>query len=85
MERVIAVQTKPGYHEAWRPTAITFMGSLTVAAVTATALSLFHVIDATVLILIWNVGTAILSVGLTRVFGRTMSGWAAPRTCTAKD
>ncbi len=36
------------------------MGSLAVAAITATALSLFHVIDATAMILMWNVGTAAL-------------------------
>ncbi|RXG90406.1 NrsF family protein [Bradyrhizobium zhanjiangense] len=73
------------YAAPLRPTAATFMGSLAVAAITATALSLFHVIDATVMILMWNFGTAILFVGLAGVFGRKMFRWVAPRTLYAKD
>lgn len=68
-----------------RPTAVTLMGSLAVAAITATALSLFHVIDATVMILMWNVGTAVLLVGLGGLFGRRMFGWVAPRTLPPRD
>jgi hypothetical protein len=52
------------YAAPLRPTAVTFMGSLAVAAITATALSLFHTIDATLMILVWNVGTAVLFVSL---------------------
>src|SRR5712692_6156388 len=48
------------YAAPLRPTAATFMGSLAVAAITATALSLFHTIDATAMILMWNFGTAVL-------------------------
>lgn len=73
------------YAAPLRPTAATFMGSLAVAAITATALSLFHVIDATVMILMWNFGTAILFVGLAGIFGRKMFRWVAPRTLYAKD
>lgn len=62
------------------PTAATFVGSLAVAAITATALSLFHAIDATAMILMWNFGTAVLFVGLAGVFGRRMFRWVAPRT-----
>ena len=68
-----------------RPTAVAFMGSLAVAAITATALSLFHAIDATVMILMWNVGTTVLFVGLAGVFGRRMFRWVAPRTFYARD
>ena len=73
------------YAAPLRPTAVAFMGSLAVAAITATALSLFHVIDATVMILLWNFGTAVLFVGLAGVFGRKMFRWVAPRTLYAKD
>lgn len=67
------------YAAPLRPTAVTFMGSLAVAAITAAALSLFHVIDASLMILMWNVGTAALFVGLGGLFGRRMFQWVAPR------
>ena len=73
------------YAAPLRPTAATLMGSLAVAAVTATALSLFHTIDATAMILMWNFGTAVLFVGLAGVFGRRMFQWVAPRTLYARD
>jgi hypothetical protein len=73
------------YAAPLRPTAATFMGSLAVAAITATALSLFHVIDATVMILMWNFGTAALFVGLAGLFGQRMFRWVAPRTLYARD
>ncbi len=43
------------------------------------ALSLFHNVDATVMILMWNVGTAVAFVGFGGLFGRRMFQWAAPR------
>jgi hypothetical protein len=52
-------------------------GSLAVAAMTATALSLFHELDATVMILAWNVGTAALFVALGALVGPRMLSWAA--------
>lgn len=73
------------YAAPLRPTAATLMGSLAVAAITATALSLFHVIDASVMILMWNVGTAVLFVGLGGLFGPKMFRWVAPRTLSARD
>jgi hypothetical protein len=63
-----------------RPTAATFTGSLAVAAMTALALSLFHKLDATLMILMWNLGTAALFVGLGGAFGRKMLSWVGPRT-----
>jgi hypothetical protein len=62
-----------------RPTAVTIMGSLAVAAITATALSVFHSMDATMMIVIWNVGTAFIFVGMASTFGRAMLKWAARR------
>jgi hypothetical protein len=60
-----------------RPMATALTGSLAVAAMTATALSLFHELDATVMILAWNVGTAALFVGLGALVGPRMLSWAA--------
>ncbi|MBN9259116.1 MAG: hypothetical protein BGO93_21240 [Mesorhizobium sp. 65-26] len=68
-----------------RPTVVAVMGSLAVAAITATALSLFHTIDATVMILMWNVGVAVLLVLLGGLFGRRMFQWVAPRTLSSRD
>lgn len=68
------------YAAPLRPTAVTLTGSLAVAAITATALSLFHDLDASVMILTWNLGTAALIVGLGGVLGRRMFSWAAPRS-----
>jgi len=73
------------YAAPLRPTAATMMGSLAVAAITATALSLFHVIDASVMILMWNLGTAIVFVGLAGAFGRRIFRWVAPRTLYPRD
>jgi hypothetical protein len=68
------------YAAPLRPTAVVMTGSLAVAAITATALSLFHSLDATVMILIWNLGTAAVIVGLGGMLGRRMFSWVAPRS-----
>ncbi len=60
------------YTALLRPTAATLMGSLAVAAITASALALFHIIDASAMILMWNLGTAALFVGLSTLFGKGM-------------
>jgi hypothetical protein len=59
-----------------RPAATALAGSLAVAAMTATALSLFHEIDATVMILVWNLGTAALFVGLGALFSTRILAWS---------
>jgi hypothetical protein len=61
-----------------RPALVTLSGALAVAAMTATALSLFHQLDATVLVLLWNLGTAALFTGLAGMFGEKLYGPAAP-------
>jgi hypothetical protein len=58
-----------------RPGAVTLAGALAVAAITSSALSLFHDLDATMMILIWNLGTAALITGLGSVFGWRMFHW----------
>ncbi|MGH7072835.1 MAG: NrsF family protein [Stellaceae bacterium] len=62
-----------------RPIAATLTGSLAVAAIAATALSLFHELDATLMILAWNFGTTALLVGAAMIFGGRMFSWVAPR------
>jgi hypothetical protein len=67
-----------------RPMPVAMAGSLAVAAMTASALSLFHEFDATVMILIWNLGVAALLVALGALLGRKMFAWSphqlAPRS-----
>lgn len=43
---------------------VALTGSLAVAAMSATAMSIFHSLDATVMILVWNLGTAALIVAV---------------------
>jgi hypothetical protein len=73
------------YAAPLRPTAVTLMGSLAVAAIMATALSLCHALDATAMIIMWNLGTAALIVGLGGAFGRRMFSWVAPRSLPQRD
>ena len=61
------------------PTTVAMMGGLAVAGIVATALSLFHSLDASVMVLLWNVGVAALIVALGGVFGRRMFAWISPR------
>jgi len=65
---------------ALRPTVVALTGGLAVAAITATALSLFHDLDATAMLLMWNLGTAILFVGVGGAFGGKIFSWVGPRT-----
>jgi hypothetical protein len=57
-----------------RPSDGALMGSLAVAAMTSAALSLFHPLDASVMVLAWNLGTAVLIVAL--------GGFLGPRLTT---
>jgi hypothetical protein len=52
-----------------RPVTATLAGALAVAAITSSALALMHDIDATAMILIWNLGTAGAIVALGALFG----------------
>jgi len=61
------------------PTRVAISGGLAVAAVTATALSIFHDHDASAIILIWNFGTAVLLVALGGAFGSRLFSWVAQR------
>jgi hypothetical protein len=70
------------YAALLRPAEVSIMGGLAVAAVTAFALSLFHDLDATVMILIWNLGAAVLIAALGSLFGRSMLTWMASHFTT---
>jgi hypothetical protein len=57
------------------PRWVAVIGSLGVAAITASALSLVHELDATAMVLAWNIGTAVLMVGASGVLGRRAFAW----------
>jgi hypothetical protein len=59
------------------PVPVVLMGSLAVAAMTAVALALFHPLDATVLILLSNVGVTALLLSCGGLFGKRLLGWVA--------
>ena len=67
------------YAAVLHPTAIALSGSLSVAATTATALSLFHELDASMMILVWNLGTSALIVVLGVTLGPRMLASLSPR------
>ena len=52
-----------------RPVAATVMGALAVAAITSSALALLHNIDASAMILVWNIGTAAVVTSLGSALG----------------
>jgi hypothetical protein len=66
-----------------RPTAVSAVGGLAVAAMTSFAASVIHNLDATIMILIWNLGMAALIAGLASAFGRSMLAWVAARVMPA--
>ena len=70
------------YAAALRPTETIMAGALAVAAIAAAALSLLHDLDATVMILMWNFGTAAVFVSLAGACGRALLAWMAPRFWT---
>ena len=73
----IAMLAMLRYTALLRPLEVSVLGGLAVAAVTAFALSLFHDLDATVMILLWNLGAAALIASLGSFFGRSMLTWMA--------
>lgn len=66
-----------------RPTAVSAVGGLAISAMTSFALSLLHDLDATIMILLWNLGTAALIAGLASAFGRRVLLWVAARIMPA--
>jgi hypothetical protein len=65
---------------AWlRPTPVAITGGLAVGGIAATAMSLLHALDATVMVLAWTLGVAALFVALGGVLGGTVSVRTPPR------
>src|SRR5262249_37807194 len=60
------------YAAPLRPTLVTLTAGLAVSAITATAMSLIHDLDASVMVLMWNFGTAVVIVCIGGAFGRRM-------------
>ncbi|QUN31721.1 DUF1109 family protein (plasmid) [Cupriavidus sp. KK10] len=56
---------------------IAICASLAVAATTAAALSILHPLDATVMILLWNIGVTLLFLVVSGRFGRQLFAWVA--------
>lgn len=75
----IAIVIMLRYAALLRPTEVSVTAGLAVAAMTAFALSLFHGLDATVMILMWNLGVALLIAGFASLFGRSIFTWTAAR------
>jgi hypothetical protein len=60
------------------PTLVAMTGGLASAGIAATALSLFHELDATVMVLVWNLGAGALIVALAGMFGRSLFASVSP-------
>jgi hypothetical protein len=73
----IAMLVMLRYAALLQATEVSLMGGLAVAAITSFALSLFHNLDATMMILIWNLGSAIILATLGTVFGNSMFAWTS--------
>ena len=61
------------------PTTAAMMAGLASAGIAATALSLFHEFDATVMVLVWNLGAVALIVALAGMFGPSLFASTLPR------
>jgi hypothetical protein len=75
----LAILVMLRYAARLEPARVAVLGGLAVSAIAATALSLFHSFDATIMVLMWNLGIVALLVGLASVLGKKMFSWVAPR------
>ena len=67
-------------HARWfRPVSVTVAGALSVAALAATAVSLFHSVDATIMVILWNFGLAAAFVGAGSIAGLRAVALPRPR------
>ena len=62
-----------------RPVLATLTAGLAVSAITATAMSLIHNIDASIMNLVWNLGAAAAVIGASGTIGRRFMGQAFAR------
>ena len=63
-----------------RPALAALTAGLSVAAITATAMSLIHNPNASVMILVWNLGTVVIVIGASGTIGRRFIGLAFARS-----
>jgi hypothetical protein len=75
----VALAVMVRYAALLRARAVTAVGALAVAGITSSALSLLHDFDATVIILIRNIGTATFITGLGSMFGERALGHTMSR------
>ena len=75
----IAMLVMLRYAASLRAAEVSGIGGLAIAAITAFSLSLVHDLDASMMILIWNLGVAVLIAGIASLFGPRMFAWAASR------
>jgi hypothetical protein len=75
----LAILVMLRYTALFEPARVAAMGALAVSATAATALSLLHSLDATVMVLALNFGIAALFVGLANAFGNKIFWLVAPR------
>jgi len=66
--------------ERLRPTLLTLTAGLAVAAIATLALSLLHSIDATAMVLLFNLGTVTLILAIEWIWGRSALAWLSRRT-----
>lgn len=67
------------YAACLSPASVAITASLAVAAMAAVALSLLHPLNATAMVLIWNLGVAALLVAASGLYGRRLFEWIAPQ------
>ncbi|WP_454739691.1 NrsF family protein [Cupriavidus necator] len=73
----IALMTMLRYVARLSPVPVAMCASLAVAAMAATSLSLIHPLDASAMVLLWNLGVALLFVGAGSLFGHRLFARAA--------
>jgi hypothetical protein len=61
------------------PAPVVMTGSLAVAALTAVALSLFHPLDATIMVLVWNFGVATILLLISARYSNRLFAWVISR------
>ena len=66
-----------------QPTVVAMTGGLASAGLAAVALTLFHEIDASLMVLLWHLGATALLVALAGLFGRSLFASVAPRRIDA--
>jgi hypothetical protein len=65
---------------AWlRPTPVALSGGLAIGGIAASAMSLLHALDATVLVMLWTLGAAAVIVALGGALGRRIFRSTVPR------